>query len=252
MPHAAGVTRLPTPLPENKPVFSQNIRKAGFQTAVFGKMHLHRTPTDGMFGFDLAMTENRIEQQWRRDVQPSAIPENLRTRKMPWRPLRDPAGEWLNAACLPYPRRDQDMLGTYIVREANRYLEENADKRFALWVSLMEPHSPFDFPIEDRGKFDPKHFEVPRVGPEDAWLIPKIFKGLTPDEKRGITAAYYTSTHFLDRNMGRVLNKLRELRLDENTLVIYIGDNGYCLGEHGRFEKHCGYEPAVRVPMLMR
>jgi hypothetical protein len=102
------------------------------------------------------------------------------------------------------------MLGTYIARQAVRFLEENAGRRFALWVSLMEPHSPFDFPVEDRARFDPRIFPVPRVGPEDASQIPNIFKELTPEHKQGIAAAYYTSVAFMDRNMGRVLDKLRQ------------------------------------------
>jgi choline-sulfatase len=93
---------------------------------------------------------------------------------------------------------------------------------------------------------------VPRVGPEDAWQIPLIFRDLTDDEKRGIIAAYYTSVAFLDRNVGRVLDSLRRLRLEENTFVIYMADHGYDLGQHGRFEKHCGYEPSLRVPLIMR
>src|SRR5262249_49079069 len=40
--------------------------------------------------------------------------------------------------------------------------------------------------------------------------------------------------------------------LAENTIVVYVGDNGYMLGQHGRFEKHVLYEPAVRVPLVMR
>jgi choline-sulfatase len=52
--------------------------------------------------------------------------------------------------------------------------------------------------------------------------------------------------------VGRVLRKLDELGLAEDTLVVYTADHGYCLGHHGRFEKHCGYEPALRVPLLVR
>ena len=40
--------------------------------------------------------------------------------------------------------------------------------------------------------------------------------------------------------------------LERDTLVIYMADHGYSLGQHGRFEKHCGYDPALRVPLLMR
>jgi arylsulfatase A-like enzyme len=53
---------------------------------------------------------------------------------------------------------------------------------------------------------------------------------------------------FLDRNVGRVLDALHRLRLEEDTFVVYTADHGYNLGQHGRFEKHCGYEPALRVP----
>jgi choline-sulfatase len=49
-----------------------------------------------------------------------------------------------------------------------------------------------------------------------------------------------------------VLDALRRLRLDEDTFVVYMADHGYSLGQHGRFEKHCGYEPALRVPLIMR
>ncbi len=57
---------------------------------------------------------------------------------------------------------------------------------------------------------------------------------------------------FLDRNVGTVLDKLRELKLNEDTMVVYMADHGYSLGQHGRFEKHCGYDPALRVPLMMR
>ena len=90
------------------------------------------------------------------------------------------------------------------------------------------------------------------MGPEDAWQIPKVFRDLSEDDKRGIAAAYYTSVAFLDRNVGRVLDALRRLRLEEDTFVVYMADHGYSLGQHGRFEKHCGYEPALRVPLIMR
>src|SRR5262249_53931009 len=63
---------------------------------------------------------------------------------------------------------------------------------------------------------------------------------------------YYTSVSFLDRNVGVVLDKLRHLGLEENTFVVYIADHGYSLGQHGRFEKHCCYNPALRVPLIMR
>jgi arylsulfatase A-like enzyme len=170
----------------------------------------------------------------------------------PWRPFRDPARIWLNSACLPFGARDEDMTGTFFARQAALYLHQPRDKPFFLMVSFYEPHSPFRFPIENRGAYEPEQFAVPKVGPEDDAQIPAIFRGLTKREKQGIIAAYYTSTQFMDKNAGLVLDALKDSGRAADTLVIYTGDHGYMLGQHGRFEKHCGYDPALRVPLLMR
>ncbi|HEY3454219.1 MAG TPA: sulfatase-like hydrolase/transferase [Bryobacteraceae bacterium] len=251
LPHAAGVTVLGTPLALDKPTLAKQFQKAGYRTTVFGKMHFNRPGEPGLHGFDIANTEDRILQDWRARVQPRALPAEIRT-KPAWHPFKDPARIWLNADKLPFPRFDADMRGTYIANQAIEYLEHRPSGPFALWVSFQEPHSPYDFPIEDRERFDPAQFPVPRVGPEDAWQIPLIFRDLSDRGKQGIIAAYYTSVSFLDRNVGRVLDALRRLHLEEDTFVIYMADHGYDLGQHGRFEKHCGYEPALRVPLILR
>jgi choline-sulfatase len=253
LPHAAGVTRLPTALELDKPTIAKQLRRAGYQTAVFGKMHFNRPSAPGMFGFETMMTEQDVARAWETQVQPRAVPKEIRTKPV-WRPFVDPARIWLNADKLPYPRYADDMKGAFLARRAIEYLEQHraASRPIALWVSFMEPHSPYDFPVEDRTRFDPSAFDVPRVGPEDYRQIPLIFRDLTDQDKRGIAASYYTSVRFLDANIGHVLDRLRELRLDQTTLVVYTADHGYDLGQHGRFEKHCGYDPAMRVPLMMR
>lgn len=251
LPHAAGVTVLTTPLAQDKPTLAKQFKLAGYSTAVFGKMHFNRPAEPGLHGFDVVKTEDQITKDWQANVKPRPLPSNVRT-KPAWQPFKDPARIWLNSEKLPFPRFDEDMCGTFIANQAIDYLEQHRNQPFALWTSFQEPHSPYDFPLEDRGRFDPDGFPVPRVGPEDAWQIPLVFRDLTNDEKRGIVAAYYTSVSFLDRNVGRMLDALRRLHLEEDTFVIYMADHGYDLGQHGRFEKHCGYEPSLRVPLIMR
>jgi len=252
MPHMAGVTRLSTPLSDDKPTLAHQLKSAGYRTAVFGKMHFNRNPFPGQHGFDVPMTELAIDAAWRKDVHPRPVPAEIATKKLPWRPFQEPARIWLDADHLPYPAAYEEMKGTYVARQAERFLEENRHQHFALWVSFMEPHSPFDFPVEDRTCYSPADFSAPKAGPHDAGQIPLIFRELSDPDKSGIAASYYTSVRFLDRNLGVVLDKLRALNLDQNTFVIYTADHGYLLGQHGRFEKHCGYDPALRVPLLMR
>ncbi len=251
MPHAAGVTRLPTPLSPDQPTIAKLLQRAGYATAVFGKMHWNRRPEPGLHGFDVALADAAGYQVHHERVQPRPIPPEVRA-KPAWRPFVDPARIWLNADKLPFPRYQSDMRGAFVARWGLEYLRDRRRHPFALWLSFNEPHSPFDFPIEDRDRFRPDAFAAPRVGPEDLPHIPLIFRGLSDDDKRGIQAAYYTSVEFLDRNIGTVLDGLRQLGLEEDTLVVYTADHGYCLGHHGRFEKHCCYDPALRTPLIFR
>ena len=245
------MTRLPTSLDPGRPTLAKQFAKAGYRTAVFGKMHLNRPAQPGLYGFETMMTEGEIQAAWMRDVKPRPMPQGVAV-KGPWKPFQDPARIWLNADKLPFARYEDEMKGTYVARRAVEYLEANRMQPFALWVSFQEPHSPFDFPFQDRTRFDASRFTAPRVGPEDGAQIPLVFRDLSNTDKRGIIAAYYTSVAFLDRNVGRVLDAVRRLNLEEDTFVVYSADHGYDLGHHGRFEKHCGYDPALRVPLLMR
>jgi choline-sulfatase len=251
LPHAAGVTVLSTPLEESKPTLAKNLDASGYSTAVFGKMHFNRPGIPGLHGFQTACTEDITKARWLQEVGPAAVPEGIRT-KPPWKPFQDPARVWLNADKLPFPQFEAGMRSTWTAQHACQFLTEHRTDPFALWVSFQEPHSPFDFPIEDRDRFDPQSFPAPEVGPEDPEQIPLIFRNFSAADKQGIIAAYYTSVAFLDRSVGKVLAHLHELGLDRDTLVIYMSDHGYSLGQHGRFEKHCCYDPALRVPLMMR
>jgi arylsulfatase A-like enzyme len=57
LPHSAGVTVLSTPLSQDRPTLAKQFKKAGYQTAVFGKMHFNRAAAPGLRGFDVMMTE---------------------------------------------------------------------------------------------------------------------------------------------------------------------------------------------------
>ncbi|MEC8306189.1 MAG: sulfatase-like hydrolase/transferase, partial [Planctomycetota bacterium] len=74
-----------------------------------------------------------------------------------------------------------------------------------------------------------------------------------PDEvKRELIHGYYASTSYVDAQIGRVLDGLEELGLDENTIVVLWGDHGFHLGDLGIWTKHTNYEQANRIPILIR
>ncbi len=247
VPHSVGVTMLRSALPEQALTIGELLKEHGYSTAAIGKMHFN---SNLKHGFDHRL-DHREHRQYLQENPPRPVPDDVPVLPR-WRPFRDPASVWLNGMYYPYGAYDEDMAGTWFAREAQKFLRDHVDEPFFLVASFYEPHSPFRFPIEYSGMFDPDSFDPPEPGPEDAWQMPEIFRDLTRSEKQGITASYYTSTAFMDKNVGLVLDTLKETGLDENTLVIYLGDHGYNLGHHGRFEKHCSYDEAVRAPLMIR
>jgi arylsulfatase A-like enzyme len=246
-PRSLGVTQLKTALPDGTPTLATMLKAAGYDTASVGKMHFNSALKHG---FDVRhdQPDARKEVQARK---PKPLPDGVQVQP-PWKPFNDHARIWLNSANRPFGAVAEDMPGTLLATQAIKYLEAKRERPFFLMVSFYEPHSPFHYPADFDVTLDPKAFTVPKVGKEDDWHIPAIFRDLTDAEKRGITAAYYTSAAFADRNIGRVLDALKKAKLDENTIVLLTGDHGYMLGHHGRFEKHCCYEPAIRAPLIVR
>ncbi len=76
-------------------------------------------------------------------------------------------------------------------------------------------------------------------------------KGLAPDAP-GRYQGYFGCLAGVDENVGRVLAALDELKLAENTVVVFTSDNGFYLGEHGLGDKRSAYEESIRIPLLVR
>ncbi len=247
-PRTVGVSTLQGALPDDEVTLAELLRDAGYATAAFGKMHFNNNLKHG---FDLRVDMPDYQRWLKAKGGPKPVPADIEVLG-PWRPFQDPARVWLNSRNLPSAYFAEDAPSMFIAQEAAKFLAAPHDKPFFLMVSFYEPHSPYHYPVEYRGRHKPDEFPVYTPGPDDDDQIPAIFRDLTDAEKRGIQAAYYTSTEFMDSCVGVVLDALDRAGLADNTLVIYIGDNGYQLGQHGRFEKHCMFEESVRQPLLVR
>jgi len=246
-PHAAGVTLLRTSFPEEQITLADHLKNHGFATGLVGKNHFNNNLNHG---FDYKIERNDYRAQLEANP-PRTVPESIQTRP-PWKPFRDPARIWLNADNLPGGFYDKDDIGTYYANTAVDFINQHKENRFLLWVGFHEPHSPFNFPVEYAGKYNPEEMPLPTGSPEDDRWIPEEFKDLTDEERRGIIAAYYASVEYLDKNVGLILDGLEAAGLDENTLVVYVGDHGYLLNDHKRFEKHMMWEPAVQAPLIIQ
>ncbi|MCX7012936.1 MAG: sulfatase [Candidatus Sumerlaeota bacterium] len=128
-------------------------------------------------------------------------------------------------------RGEEDWLPAKVFSSAIRFLEDNRDNRpFFLWVDSFDPHEPWDPPRAYADLYAPDWDEnwepILDVGPER-------------NEKaiRRHVALYYGEITFVDKQIGRLLAALEDLRLADDTLVVLTSDHGTELMDHGSFRK---------------
>ncbi len=258
-PHATGVNLLFTPFPdEGNFTIAEHLRERDYRTAVIGKTHWNNWAWGPLYengapdhGFDLRL-EKGAYNQWLKTIDTPTLPDNVATfTRQGLDPQMDTA-EFMNWHARPHPTLDATSEGTFYARAAIDFIKASGAQPFFLWLAFKEPHQPFYFPIEFADRYDPADMPLPEGSPEDDRWIPAKYRNLSEAERRGIIAAYYTSTEYMDKNIGLVLDALDTLGLSEDTLVLYLSDNGYLLNQHKRFEKHTMWEEAIRQPMIVR
>jgi uncharacterized sulfatase len=171
--------------------------------------------------------------------------------------------------------------GTWIAERSVGLLEEYAhnDDNFFLWASFFDPHPAYLVPEPWDAMYDPASLTVPQVTPGEHDYNPPHFQ-LTqqpqPDfspwqepEGKGMhgfhshlhdreelakdIATYYGMISLMDKQIGHILDKLDELGLAGNTLVVFTSDHGHFYGHHGLIAKGpFHYEDMVRVPFIAR
>ena len=131
-----------------------------------------------------------------------------------------------------------------------------ADARpFFLAVGLVRPHFPF---VSTEGTLSPyaaSTLSVPEVPEGDHADIPKqsISAVLRFDRQvlQELRRGYYGAITFMDRQVGRLLGELDRLGLREKTIVVFVSDHGYLLGEHHMWKKNLLWEEAIRGPLMI-
>lgn len=166
------------------------------------------------------------------------------------------------AAGLPGEFTKANWLGL----EAARFIKNNQDQPFVLYVSFLEPHMPYDGPLNDMYSRDqlgvgPQFLQKP---PENAsyrnrlfadYYMQSTFEGhdlSTESGWREMRARYWGNVTHVDRSVGTILCALEEFGLAENTIVVYTSDHGEMMGDHGMYNKMVMYEEAIRVPLVIR
>jgi len=166
----------------------------------------------------------------------------------------------------------------WIAEETNKKLEEysNNNEQFFCWASFFDPHPQYLVPKNWVDMYDSEKLTLPHLvegeleratdlhkltqeeNPdfskysESGWAIHGCHSQLKNEEEaKKDLAIYYSMVSLMDKYIGQILDKLDELGLSENTLIVFTTDHGNFMGQHGLYEKGPAvYEDAIKIPYI--
>ena len=242
-PHRHGARILADALPTTNRTIAHYFAEHGYVTGAIGKMHfVDETQRHGfehrLHHADFQRTLTAAERERIRRDQGGAGDVIGKPSELPLRLFRD----------------------TYYAAETVKFLRENRGRPFCLWSSYFMPHTPLVPHRDFFALYDPAKLTLPERGPNELEngfegnLIRSRERGWyqqTDDELRRGLAGYYGNISQMDACVGKVYDALRELGLDQNTVVVYTSDHGEMAGAHRTWTKHNMYEQSVAVPLIV-
>lgn len=146
-------------------------------------------------------------------------------------------------------------------RKGVEWLEgRDKSKPFFLAIGFHRPHLPLVAPAEYYDLYPFESITLPEAPADDEadipaparnGAVPGYTNAANPEQRRAAIRGYLACVSYVDAQAGFVLDALKRLGLDENTIVIFTADHGWHLGEHGLWHKRSLFEESARVPLLI-
>ncbi len=224
----------------------------GYYAARVGKIYHYGVPSEiGTSGLD-------DPASWQKVVNPRGRDKDEEGKLTNYTPHRPGLGSSLSFLAADGADEEQtDGIGT---TEALNLLEANKDRPFFLAMGYYRPHCPYVAPKKyfQRVPFDlvrmPEISEVWKAQvppPATASTQPWPWFGVTESQARESKHAYWAAIEFVDAQVGRLLEALDRLKLADNTIIVFWGDNGYHVGDNGMWKKMSLFEYSARVPVII-
>ena len=218
----------------------QLFKDAGYYIASFGKIS-HGWGNRGIW-------DERIPHK-RDPIPPSA----------PFTPISKGEHDWG-----PTHLKESEMGDTTYADEAIRQLQREHDKPFFVACGLFHPHMPWYVPQKYFDMYPLDEVTVPKIKGDDLNDIPPLGKAVTDGKRRFVddvhkldllkkgVQAYLATTTYADAQIGRVLDALEASPYEDNTLVIFMSDHGFHLGEKNHWQKGTLWEEATHCLLMLR
>lgn len=166
-----------------------------------------------------------------------------------------------NCQCCDVP--DEAYYDGRVAAEAVRVLGEIKDRPFFLAVGFWKPHAPFNAPkrywdLYSRRRLPPMDRRRPDGAPDIAFHDSRELRGTPPkrheissDEAAEMRHGYFANVSYLDAQVGKVVAAVAAQGLSANTVIVFMSDHGYHLGEHNLWGKTSNFELDARVPLVI-
>jgi arylsulfatase A-like enzyme len=226
-----GVTNNHTPFPMANVTYSGLMREAGYRTAYFGKFH-HGKQSGPRPGFETNYTFIDQGRYWDCPFE-------------------------INGTMTPTTGWVDDVTTDYAIN----FLKQPHDKPFSMVIGFKTPHEPTQ-PAEraleryakSKARVVPNMTSkaIYRFSEEDAKRLNEATAAIAENRGAKVNLDYFRCVSAADESLGRLLDTLDELKLSENTVLVFTSDNGFYHGEHCLGDKRSAYEESLRIPMLVR
>ena len=232
--------------------FPQHLQKSGYETAFIGKWHKGGEIDDPQRGFDHWIAFKG---------QGTYFPDGHGTTREVPQTTYD--GLNINGKRVPQKGYITDELTDYAI---DWLKNRQSEKPFFLYVSHKAVHADFVPADRHRGKYDdqPLPINIPSPAEMEAGKLPMWvrnqrnsrhgvdfgynMKGFSPEV---YYRRYCEALLAVDESVGRLRVQLTEQGVMENTIFVYMGDNGFQFGDHGLIDKRVAYEASARVPLIV-
>ena len=154
---------------------------------------------------------------------------------------------------------NDELRDGQIAKHTIKVLDEIQNLQFFLAIGFRKPHMPFNAPRKYYDLYDTQIFEnVPVVAPNSSNEIRKSYTDIpsgdapfSEEKTLELIRGYAASTSYMDAQVGRVLDQLDALGLTKNTVIVFAGDHGFHLGEHGTWAKRTIFEVSLHSPLIV-
>lgn len=163
-----------------------------------------------------------------------------------------------NGKIVHYGRRASDYSTDLLTKRAVQFIEDSGDQPFFLMLSVFAPHETYQAADRHKNLFKtdaeftryrpPSYFEAD-LSDKAGWV--SRIKPANKDYVDHVYERILRSLMAVDDSVAVLVETLEKRRIRENTVIIFMSDNGVSMGENGIFGKNCGYDPCLHVPLVI-